>query len=63
MKYRVVQNKYIIILKINVAEENISQEFRMKDIEEMRNYFFEEINQNELVSKKQKKVCMNLNYI
>ena len=63
MKYRVVQNKYIIILKINVAEENISQEFRMKDIEEIRNYFFEEINQNELVSKKQKKVCMNLNYI
>ena len=38
-------------------EENISQEFRLKNIYEARNYFIEEINQNELMSKKHKKVC------
>ena len=38
-------------------EENISQEFRLKNIDERRNYFTEEIKQNELMSKKHKKVC------
>ena len=38
-------------------EENISQEFRLKNIDERRNYFIEEIKQNELISKKDKKVC------
>ena len=36
--------------------EEFSQEFRLKNIDEKRNYFFEEINQNELMSKKHKKV-------
>ena len=40
-----------------MAEENISQEFRLKDIDETRNYFIEEIKQNELMSKKRKKIC------
>ena len=44
-------------------EENISQEFRLKDIDETRNYFLEEIEQNELMSGKQNKVCTTLNYI
>ena len=44
-------------------EENISQEFRLKNIDETRNYFLEEIKQNELMSKRHKKVCTNLNYI
>ena len=35
----------------------------MKNIDETRNYFTEEINQNELKSKKHKKVSRNLNYI
>ena len=35
----------------------------MKDIDETRNYFVKEINQNELTSKKQNKVCRVLNYI
>ena len=35
--------------------ENTSQEFRLKKIDELRNYFIEEINQNELTSKKHKK--------
>ena len=47
----------------NMVEENISQEFRLKNIDETRNYLIEEINQNELMSKKHKKVCRVLNYI
>ena len=46
-----------------MSEENISQEFRMKNIDETRNYLIEEINRNELMSKKHKKVCTSLNYI
>ena len=46
-----------------MVEENISQEFRLKNIDEARNYFLEEIEQNELMSKKQRKVCSTLNYI
>ena len=46
-----------------MAEENISQEFRLKNIDETRNYLTEEINRNELMSKKHKKVCTTLNYI
>ena len=47
----------------NTAEENKSQEFRLKNIDETRNYLIEEINRNELMSKKHKKVCTTLNYI
>ena len=32
----------------NIVEENISQEFRLKNIDEKRNYFFKEIEQNEM---------------
>ena len=39
-----------------MGEENISQEFRLIKIDETRNYFVEEIQQNELMSKKTKKV-------
>ena len=39
----------------NVVEENISQECRLKDVDETRNYFLEEIEQNELRSIKLKK--------
>ena len=35
----------------------------MKNIEETRNYFLEEIEQNELMSRKHKKVCTALNHI
>ena len=47
----------------NMTEENISQEFRLKNIDETRNYSIEEINRNELISKKHKRVCTALNYI
>ena len=46
-----------------MAEENISQEFRLKNIDETRNYLIEEINQNELMSKKHKKISTTLNFI
>ena len=46
-----------------MAEESISQEFRLKNIGETRNYLIEEINWNELMSKKHKKIFATLNYI
>ena len=51
-----------------MAEENISQEFRLKNIEETRNYFCWRNNwwvndkQKELMSKKHKNVCATINY-
>ena len=44
------------------SEENMNQEFRLKNIVEIRNYLIEEINQNESMSKKHNKVCRALNY-
>ena len=44
-------------------EENISQELRLKNVDETRYYFLEEIEQNELMSRKLKMVCTTLNYI
>ena len=45
-----------------MAEKNIIQEFRLKSIDETRNYFLEEIKQNEFMNRKHKKVCTTLNY-
>ena len=47
----------------NVAEKNISQEIGLENSDETRNYFLEEIKQNELMSKEHKKACTNLNYV
>ena len=41
----------------------MSQELRLKNIDKTRNYFLEEIEQNELMIKKQKKFCTTLSYI
>ena len=46
-----------------MVEENISQEFRLINIDETRNYLIEEISRNELMSKKHKKIWATLNYI
>ena len=46
-----------------MAEENISQEFRLKTMDETRNYLIEETIRNDLMSKKRKKVCTTLSYI
>ena len=42
-----------------MAEENVSQEFRQKNIDEIRNYLIKEINPNELMSKKYTKGLSN----
>ena len=41
----------------------MNKEFRLKNIDEIRNYLIQEINQNKLMSKKHKIVCKVLNYI
>ena len=46
-----------------MGEDNISQEFILKYIDETRNYFLEKIKQSELMSRKQKNICATLNYI
>ena len=46
-----------------MVEENISQEFRLKNINETISYLIEEINWNELMKKAHKEVCATLNYI
>ena len=43
--------------------KDMSQKFRLKRMDETRNYFLEEIKQNELMSRKHKKVSATLNYI
>ena len=40
-----------------MSEENISQEFKLKNGDKIRNYFIEEIHQNEFVSMKHQKNC------
>ena len=40
----------------------MSQEFRLKDIDENINYFLEEIKKNKLMSRKHRTVCATLNY-
>ena len=46
-----------------MPEENVNQKFRLRKIEEIRNYLIEEINQNESMRKKYKNVCRVLNYM
>ena len=46
-----------------MIEENLSQEFKLKKIEQTGNYFLEEIEKNELMSRKHKKVCTTLHCI
>ena len=58
MVYLKIYNFLKICLK-----KPLSQEFRLKNIDETSNYFLEEIGQNELKSRKHKEVCTTLNYI
>ena len=71
MKKENKEEESIEILKIldliynyfkNIAEENISQEFRLKNING-KEIFFEEIEQTALMSRNHKKICTTLNYI
>lgn len=57
--------KFLVQLKIsnyfkNIAEEDKSPEFGLKNIDRKRNYFVEDIEQAELISNKHKKVCITL---
>ena len=54
---------FIVYSYIIMSEKNISQEFILKNIDETKNYFINELIQNELMSKKYKKVYRDLNYI
>ena len=46
-----------------MGKENISQEFRLRNINEARNCFLKEIEQNKLTSKKHKKFSTTLIYV
>ena len=46
-----------------MAEKNISEELRLKNIDETQKCFLEEIKQDELINRKLKKVSTALNYI
>ena len=46
-----------------MSEENISQEFRLRNVNKTKYYFLKEIQQNKLTSEKHKKVCTTLNDI
>ena len=45
-----------------MTEENITRKFRMRNIDETRNYFVEKKGQNELMRKKNNKVWPTLKY-
>ena len=62
LKLKIIDLSNNVIPKV-MAEENIGQEFRVKEIDKIRNYFIKEIKQNELISKKHKKIFNILNYI
>ena len=67
-KNQLKHQKFFVQLKIytyfkNICKENVSQESRLRNFDETINYFLEKIKQNELMSKKHKKVCTTLNYI
>ena len=53
----------MVELRIYNYIKNIYQEFRLKNTDDTRNYFLEEIKQNDLINKKPKEVCTTLNYI
>ena len=46
------QINYVVTLKKSIPEKNTSQNFRLKKIDETRNYLIEETDQNDLMSKK-----------
>ena len=42
---------------MNIYFKNMSQKFRLKEIDETSNYVLEQIKQNELLNRKHNKVC------
>ena len=54
--------EYVFTFKTNSTEENAILDFRLKKINETRG-FLEQIKKNDLLRKKHKKMCRNLNYL
>ena len=46
-----------------MGEEDISEEFRLKNVEKIKNDFVKKKDQNKLMSRKEDKVYTSLNYI
>ena len=46
-----------------MCKENVSQKFRLRNMDRTRNYFLEEIEQNEFMRTKHKEVCAASYYI
>ena len=46
-----------------MTEEKITKKFRFKKMDETRNYFIQEIQQNDLISMRHQKVCTAFNHI
>ena len=44
-----------------MGEEDISEEFRLKNVDEIKNHFVKEKDQTELMSRKEEKVHTSLN--
>ena len=44
-----------------MAKENVGLDFRLKKVDETRNYLLDDIKYNDLMSKKHKKLCTALN--
>ena len=58
--------KKLFAVNVGMKKENYlknKNQLRYRYIDETKNYFFEEIKQLELMSRKHKKVCTSLNYI
>ena len=47
----------------NKVEKSLSQEFRLRYIDERRNYLIEEMNRNEMMTKKYRNISTTPNYI
>ena len=62
MTIKRIKKQYINILKTNTAEGS-GLEFRLRKIDEIKNYLSEEIKSNDLMSEKYKKTCNYLNYV
>ena len=45
-----------------MGKENLSLDFRQKQLDETRNFFLDEIKHNDLMSEKHKEMCRALNY-
>ena len=60
--YKKNGQKIYSTVKTNMVKENGSLDFRLKKINETRNYLLDEIKHDDLKSEKHKNMCRTLNY-